>query len=99
MKKIIYILAIAAISLAVRAEENAAKTNAQLIAGISEGVLKARLEAACLKQVDKSGRTVVLNKEECLIEVTTQIKLTDNHSDLIDYRNFLVSFKSKNIFI
>jgi hypothetical protein len=68
------------------------KYGVQLSTNLSVGLLDARIEGACLKQVDGS-RTYIANKKVCSLEVNEQLAAVDGIVELSEYAVRLIQYK------
>ena len=99
MKKILVVI-VSLIPLLALAEadfevKNLSKYGEIFAVAASEGILKARSDAACIMKIDSRNHNEVAKKRECLVETEEQISTFIETPELTDYITSVVNLQKQ----
>lgn len=72
-----------------------AKAHRQFVISATKSLMDAKIEGACLKQIDINGNQYIANKEECSKEVNSIITGIEGNADLEGYKKKLIQYKNR----
>lgn len=67
-----------------------------MLVALTEGTLQAKLDAACMWNIDKRNNRQIANKDECLKEANSQIDEIKDAPQLAEYAAWVEKFKVDN---
>lgn len=97
MKKIVFVglMLLSGLAVSEVSKEGATDHVKMIVKNVSTGLLQAKIEAACQKQVDHQNHYSITNPEECGAEVDSQISELEGSPEFSEYIAGVKDFKGR----